>query len=58
MVLASNSILEAERQTEVYLNATAAQVDMADPESVARLVAEADVVIRFVYRSRLDRRGV
>ncbi|KZS99758.1 uncharacterized protein LAESUDRAFT_765224 [Laetiporus sulphureus 93-53] len=45
LLVASNSILEAERQTEVYLNATAAQVDMADPESMVRLVAEADVVI-------------
>lgn len=44
--LASNSLAEAERLTAAHINASPRLIDMANQEEVARLVGEADVVVR------------
>ena len=45
---ASNILSDAERLTAPHPNATPVLVDMSDPEAVERLVAEADVIVRYV----------
>lgn len=46
---ASNVLIDAERLTAAYPNATPSLVDMSDLAAVERLVAEADIVIRFGF---------
>ena len=44
--IASNLLSEAERLTAEHANASARQLNVSDLEAVARLVENADVVIR------------
>ncbi|CCL98467.1 uncharacterized protein FIBRA_00465 [Fibroporia radiculosa] len=45
LLVASNSLADAERQTGSFANATARLVDMSDAEQVGQLIQESDLVI-------------
>ena len=47
--IASNVLADAERLTKPFSNATPVLVDTNDSAAVERLIAEADVVIRYVF---------
>lgn len=46
IILASNSLVEAEKLAEEHLNVQYRIIDMADKDMVSTLISEADVVIR------------